>query len=489
MIPIRDLPIRKKVILMMSIVSMVTLLFVSVELVAYDYYQTKAELQTAVSTIAEILADNAQAAVTFGDERAAAETLQSLRREADITGACIYAGDTLLAAYPQAYPCQRSAAAVPAGFSRDRFIVVRPILLDGRAIGMALIDASTAPLYRRLRVDVLNLLGVFVLAVLFVFALAALFERVISRPILSLAKTAKDVSERKDYSLRAARLNNDELGMLVDSVNGMLAEIERSNRERDASFEREKELRKEAEEANRLKDQFLATLSHELRTPLTSIVGWIALIRSGHASGDKRDVGLAAIDRNARTQARLIEDLLDVSGIVSGKFTIHASDVEINAVLQSAVDAVAPMADAKGVTINATGMKQPLHLKADAERLKQAISNVLTNAVKFSSGGTRVDVRLEKDEKDVRIIVQDQGMGIPPDFLPYVFDRFRQADGSGTRAHGGLGLGLAIVRHIVDLHHGYVTAASDGPGKGSTFVIAVPYSARVLQHEFTGDLS
>jgi PAS domain S-box-containing protein len=244
--------------------------------------------------------------------------------------------------------------------------------------------------------------------------------------------------------------------------------------ERDDLLARERAARREAEEVNRVKDEFLAVLSHELRTPLNAILGWTQTVRSWQSDPSTMRHAIEVIDRNARTQARLIEDLLDVSRIVSGKLQMTFDRVDLANVLSAAVDSVRPSAAANGVLLEAFVGDGEEWLFADAHRLQQVIGNVLSNAVKFTPEGGRVHVRLDRGAPDHRIVVSDTGQGIPATFLPYVFDRFRQADGSAARQHGGLGLGLAVARYIVEAHGGRIAAESPGEGLGSTFTIALP---------------
>ncbi len=233
-----------------------------------------------------------------------------------------------------------------------------------------------------------------------------------------------------------------------------------------------------AEAANRSKDEFLATLSHELRTPLNAILGWAQLLRADVTAGvgDAADLeqGLATIERNARVQAQLIEDLLDVSRIVSGNLRLDLRPTDLRPVVAAAVDAVRPAADAKSVRLDVPLNGPPAPLVGDADRLQQIVWNLLTNAVKFTPHGGTVSVRIAAAAAGLELDVTDTGQGIAPDFLPYVFDRFRQADGTASRKHGGLGLGLAIVRHLVQLHGGTVAALSDGEGRGATFRVWLP---------------
>ena len=233
-------------------------------------------------------------------------------------------------------------------------------------------------------------------------------------------------------------------------------------------------LYREAQEANRLKEQFLATLSHELRTPLNALLGWIQLLRSGQLSEVTRTRALDAIERSAELQARLTSDLLDVSAVATGKLRLDRRDMDLSGVLEGVVYALRPAADAKGLSLRARIATDIPRLVLDESRMHQALWNLISNAIKFTPTGGVIAVSAERVDSGVAIGVADTGIGIPAAFLPYVFDRFRQADSGTTRAHAGLGLGLAIVQHIVQLHGGTVTARSDGDNCGATFTIRLP---------------
>jgi signal transduction histidine kinase/ActR/RegA family two-component response regulator len=231
--------------------------------------------------------------------------------------------------------------------------------------------------------------------------------------------------------------------------------------------------RAEAEVANRAKDEFLATLSHELRTPLTAILGWTRILRKEVVDEPTRERGLEVIERNVRAQSRLIEDVLDVSRIITGKMQLNVRRVELRDAIAAAIESVRPAAEAKKIAIVPV-VEGPATIMGDAERLQQVVWNLLSNAIKFTPTGGRIEVRARSGPEFADVMITDSGKGIPAEFLPYVFDRFRQADSSSTRAHGGLGIGLALVRHLVELHGGTVQARSEGEGKGSTFAIRLP---------------
>ncbi|HYG81305.1 MAG TPA: PAS domain-containing protein, partial [Pyrinomonadaceae bacterium] len=254
-----------------------------------------------------------------------------------------------------------------------------------------------------------------------------------------------------------------------------ITERKRAEEER-LRLAREQAAREEAEAANRSKDEFLAVLSHELRTPLTAILGWAHLMREGRLDEKTAAEALETIERSARAQARLVDDLLDVSRIITGKLRLEVAQVEPVSFIESAIEAVRPAAAAKRVTIqNLTGAGQG-SIAGDAARLKQIALNLLSNAIKFTPQGGRVEVRLKRAGPQVEFSVADTGAGISPEFLPHVFEPFRQADQKTTRRHGGLGLGLSIVRHLVDLHGGTVHAESPGEGRGATFTVRLPAS-------------
>jgi PAS domain S-box-containing protein len=248
-----------------------------------------------------------------------------------------------------------------------------------------------------------------------------------------------------------------------------------SERERELLLERESSARREAETANRAKDDFLATLSHELRTPLNAIVGWTQMLLDGTMDERSTTRALEVIGRNAHLQVQLVADILDVSRIITGGLRLDIRPVDLGSVIGAALDSVRPAADAKKIRIR-SGLAASARLtEGDPQRLQQVIWNLLANAVKFTPPGGLIDVQLlDGEDKSVRIRIADDGAGIDPEFLPHVFERFRQADGSVSRQHGGLGLGLAIVRHLVELHGGTVRAESSGPGKGSTFTVDLP---------------
>ncbi|KYF81540.1 hybrid sensor histidine kinase/response regulator [Sorangium cellulosum] len=260
-----------------------------------------------------------------------------------------------------------------------------------------------------------------------------------------------------------------------------ITEQKRTEAERAQLLEQEQRARQHAEQLNRLKDEFLATVSHELRTPLQSILGWARILRTGEVDAESLERGLATIERNAKSQSQLIEDILDASTIIAGKLQLRTDPVDVRQVLATALDLVRPTALAKGVTVDAWVVDDVGIFLGDADRLQQIVWNLLTNAVKFTPSGGQVRVGARRVDAMLEVEVEDNGEGIPKSFLPFLFERFRQADGGMTRAHGGLGLGLAIVRHLAEAQGGTVHAESDGEGKGARFRIRLPVRAETHQ--------
>ncbi len=270
--------------------------------------------------------------------------------------------------------------------------------------------------------------------------------------------------------------DTDERGRVQGWIASILDVSDRKQveEERTRLLASEQAARVQAEEANRAKDEFLATASHELRTPLNAILGWAAILERSAPLDDRTLKGLQSINRNTRTLAQLVEDLLDVSRMISGKMRLDVTALDLGDVIDAAVETILPAASAKDIAIHVTVDPASRTMMGDAIRLQQAVWNLLSNAVKFTEAGGRVDVETRVDNGHIELTVTDSGVGIDAAFLPYVFDRFRQADVSSTRTHAGLGLGLAIVRHLLELHGGRVRAESEGRNAGTRFVLRLP---------------
>ena len=296
-------------------------------------------------------------------------------------------------------------------------------------------------------------------------------ERIVHYETVRMAKNG----ERIDVSLTVSPIQ-DASGEVIGAskIARDTTERRRIEAEREELLKREHDARAEAEVANRVKDEFLANLSHELRTPLNAIVGWAGMLRNNKLGSEESRRAIEIIDRNAKAQTQLIESVLDVSRIVSGKLQFDLRPVEVEKVIEAAADSMRPAADAKDIRFRLELGASVAPVSGDFNRLQQVVWNLLSNAVKFSPTGTEINILLKTEAGQVQIVVRDKGQGISADFLPYVFERFRQADASTTRKFGGLGLGLAIVRHLVEMHGGSVKVESEGAGKGATFTVSLP---------------
>jgi len=419
---------------------------------------------------AAIVALNSGAPLVFGDRANATEVLASLRAMPSVTSATLFALDgTPFARYLRDPAVVPEPRALPPGISlRDKDIVsVISVEEKGQALGRLQVTYDASGLHRQLW-ESIGIAAVVSLAALALMVLAAQrATRIVIAPLAGLTRTARRVSETRDYGLRARKFSEDEIGAFTDTFNEMLAQIQQQDIDLKAS-------RAEAESASRMKDEFLATLSHELRTPMTPILGWAQILQR-IALGNPRILQAAdVIERNALSQTRMIDDLLDMSRIMSGKISLEMASFDIAATLASAMETVRAAAEARGISITVDIAAGLPTLAGDRQRIEQVLWNLLSNAIKFSSDGGKIHVEARRDGNTVDIAVSDHGKGIEAAFLPHVFERFRQADSSVTRLHGGLGLGLAIVQQIVLLHGGSVVVASAGPGQGATFTVRLP---------------
>ena len=289
----------------------------------------------------------------------------------------------------------------------------------------------------------------------------------------ALKRQAEDLRRGHEALELRVRERTGQRARANQRLRAVIAQRRRAEAERADLLRREQDARREAERVNRMKDEFLATLSHELRTPLNAMLGWAQLLETGQLEPDRLQRALNVIKNNALAQKQLIEDILDVSRIVNGKMTLKMSAVDIRAIIDAALDTLRPAAEAKRITIT-TDLPSVLETCGDRDRLQQVVWNLLSNAIKFTPREGRVTVRVEQRSPDLRNVESDNGRGIAPAFLPRIFDRFSQADSTTTRTHGGLGIGMAIVRHLVELHGGTVHAESDGENHGATFTVTLP---------------
>ena len=462
----RDLPIRRKLLLTTLTSSAAALVLATGGFLAWDIAQFRSAVRQDMAAQSVILAENSGAALTFGDERVAREILTAIKVQPYVDMTCLYAGASrLFMSYVRdgAGECP-SPPPMATAYRWDAFDVVAPVTIDDERIGTLYIRRNLGDLYARFRVAGAIVIGLLLLAIATALVTGMRMQRSIASPLLQLADTARAISTTRNYSLRARLQSNDEIGTVVQAFNEMLDRMAEA-------FERERA-------ANRLKDEFLATLSHELRTPLNAVLGWARVLRSARLDDAAQSHALEAIERNARVQALLIEDLLDMSRIATGTPRLQCRDVDLAAIVDAAVEVIRPATLAKRLRLNVEVLTRPALTHGDSGRLQQVIWNLLSNAIKFTPADGQISVRLERDEDGYCLSVRDTGAGIDPAFLPLVFEPFRQADGTITREHGGLGLGLAIAKQLVELHGGTITAQSLGDGQGATFVVRIPAAPR-----------
>jgi signal transduction histidine kinase/ActR/RegA family two-component response regulator len=440
-----------------------------------DYYNLRRETVAALTSHSMIVAMNSGAPLAFEDPLSASEVLQAFDLRPAVLEATLFdVHGEAFASYPtQAADTRRLSLQPPGERDLGRWYVLSvPIEDREQALGRLQVvydlGHTRARLWRNLLLSAL----VTAVAVLLVYLFSRQIKDVLMRPIATLSRTAQQVSATADYGLRAEKVSDDELGSFTDTFNEMLTQIQQQDRDLQAA-------RADAEAASRLKDEFLATLSHELRTPLTPILGWAQILH--RIAGDNPRLQQAAdvIERSARSQAQIVDDLLDMSRIISGKLRLELQPLLLAQVVDAALETVRPAAEAKGVGLLRDYEDGIDGVRGDPHRLQQVIWNLVSNAIKFTERGGRVEVRMRRGDRHVEIAVRDSGQGISPEFLPHVFERFRQADSSTTRVHGGLGLGLAIARQLVELHGGSLRANSAGLGHGATFTVLLPMGTAV----------
>jgi len=483
----RDLPIRRKLTSVNVLTSSIALFLASVAFIAYEVVTFRDSVAGQLTVQAQIIGYNSASALMFNDREAAIQVLAALRAEPHIMSATIDRKDgTVFVPYtrkgasePEALPEAAMNNGTGHRFESGRLTVMQDIVVDGERVGRVRMLSDLSEMSTRMKRYIGIVALVFLASIVAAFALSSQLQQTISGPILHLVERARIVSSQKNYSVRAIATSQDELGLLIRTFNEMLSQIQ----ERDAALLK---ARDDAEAANRAKDEFLAVVSHELRTPLTPILAWARMLRGGQLDPAATARAIESIERNIKAQAQLIGDLLDVSRIIAGKLRLDVRSVDIAPVVEAAVESVRPTAEVKGVRLQTIIDPRAGLISGDSDRLQQIVWNLLANAVKFTPKDGRVQLELRRVNSHVGIAVSDTGKGIEPEFLPYVFDRFRQADSSTTRVHGGLGLGLAIVRHLVELHGGRVSAESAGIGLGATFSVELPLAAvqRVPSAEF-----
>jgi signal transduction histidine kinase/ActR/RegA family two-component response regulator len=455
--------VRGKLLLVVIVTTFTALAVAAAALMVYDLKTYEESRVSDLVTLADVLATASAPALAFNDRREAQDNLELLRvRPSILAGALYDAAGARIAIYQQD---ARALAELPlpatdAHYIRgDRLVLSRAIREKGERVGTLYLVAKYESAQR-----LVNSAAIFGGVILFSLLVAALIStwvgRTLSTPILDVTEAAHRVMERRDFSVRVSKRSDDEIGYLVDAFNAMLDEVGR----RSAALE----------EADRMKDQFLAVLAHELRNPLSPIRNAVAILRLVQADPARVRWASEVIDRQVRLLARLLDDLLDVARITQNRIELRMQVVDVATVLETAVEGVRSTLEANQQALELDLPRAPIHLRGDPTRLAQVLGNILNNAAKYTDRGGRIRLAVARGEDSVTISVRDSGIGIAPADLPRVFDMFVQVPASMNRAAGGLGIGLALVRALVELHGGTVVARSEGIGKGSEFLVTLP---------------
>jgi signal transduction histidine kinase len=471
MFPVISRSLRRKVLLLVLAATAIALGLSAVGLVLYDLRAYERQWTNDLNTQAELLARTSAAALSFADRETATRDLGVLKVRPRVHGAAIYTRDgQLFATYsrPDA-PGVQFPARPEADGSRvdgDEILVFRRVVEGTEPIGTIYLRARYDPWGERLA----DYLGILLAVMVASFGVAAILsgwlQRAITDPILDVASTARRVMEQRDYSLRARKTTEDELGELVDSFNAMLAEAGR----------RAEALR----EADRRKDEFLATLAHELRNPLAPIRNALEILKMPDANPAMREKARQMMERQLGQMVRLVDDLLDVSRITTGKLGIRKTVLEVQAAVRDALETARPWLESRQHVLEVQMPTQAISVEGDRTRLAQVFANLLNNAGKYTEPGGYITLSLAEEEGQAVVRVRDNGIGLAPESLAAIFDMFVQVDRSLERSHAGLGVGLTLSRQLVTLHGGVIEAKSGGAGKGSEFTVRLPLAGAKL---------
>jgi signal transduction histidine kinase/ActR/RegA family two-component response regulator len=475
--------VRHKFLVVVLAITTSALLVMSAILVAFDLQSYHDSAVSDLLAQADLMGRATAAALAFDDADAARENLALLKVSPKVTAAAIYrANGKLFASYAVegADPTDFPITPEVAGHRADGGYLTAFKRIEGRGglLGTVYVKARYE-LWDRLFHYLAILSAVLLVSLLLAAWMSSWLQGTITQPILAITGVARKVMNQRDFSLRVHKTTEDEIGYLVDTFNAMLAEVGQRSQaleESHASLQLEMQTRRAAEErllvADRRKDEFLATLAHELRNPLAPISNALAILRARPADSAAGETARAMMERQLRQLVRLVDDLLDVSRITTGKMELQLERVELRSIVQSAVETAVPMIEARRHRLEVALPGRPVLLNADATRLAQVFLNLLNNAAKFTPEGGRISLVAELDVMgELVVTVSDNGIGIAPEMLPAIFEMFAQVDHSIERTQAGLGVGLSLARHLVGLHGGTIVAESPGLGQGSRFVV------------------
>ena len=466
------------------VTTLVALLLSAGALLVYEFLSFRDAWVADLRTQADLIAHSSEAAIVFNDPRAARENLAVLKLRPRVRAAAIFQANGrqfagFAADKAAAVPTRADARLLAQGsrFVGSTLEISYPIERDGEFVGSVYMSAEH-DVWARAATYAAILVVVTLGSLAFAFIVFGRLQGVITEPLARMTGVAQEVMEKRDWSLRAPDSANRDISVLVRSFNGMLAEVE----SRTGELEREMVVRQQAEAELRLvdrkKDEFLATLAHELRNPLAPMTNAVALVRRPSVDGEMRERAIGILDRQLRHMVRLIDDLLDVSRIATGKLSLHMENLDLVAILRAALELAEPAATARRLVVASRLPEAPCPVVGDSARLLQVFANLLNNACRYTPPGGRIDVETRTVGADVEVTVRDTGVGVDPAMQQKIFDLFEQADKSLERGNAGLGIGLTLARQLVQLHGGEIGVVSDGIGRGSTFVVRLPRAER-----------
>jgi two-component system, sensor histidine kinase len=463
--------LRRKAMLLLIGTAFGALALSAVGLVVLDLRAYERQWSSDLQTQADIMARATAPAMLFNDKGAATDDLHTLRARPNIVAAAVFdrQGKPFATYVKEGRAVTFPLPATPGyRIEGDSLLVFGPIVEKGERLGTIYLQSLYDP-WTHLREYLAVIVVVMALSLIGAALVSGWLQEGFTGPILEIARVAREVMTRRDFSLRARKTTTDEIGELVESFNAMLAE----------AGKRAEQLR----DADRRKDEFLATLAHELRNPLAPLRNALEILR---LRGDDPQVASKARDlmqRQLTQMVRLVDDLLDVSRITTGKLEVRKETVLLQNVIRNAVETARPFIDTQRHALDVRLPPEPLEIDADSTRLAQVFSNLLNNAAKYTQPGGRIELEAEREHGNAVVRVRDNGIGIEPKILPQIFDMFVQADRSLERTQAGLGVGLTLARRLVELHGGTLSAASDGPGRGSIFTVTVPLTERQARPE------
>ena len=455
--------VRRKAILLVLVSTVAALVLSAAGLVIYDLRAFERQWTNDLNTLAEVLARSSAPALSFNDRETAARDLAVLKARPFVLAGALYTRrGELFAVYTKpGVDARIPKQSQPDGYTieGDRLSLFHRVVEQGEAIGTVYLIAYYNPWTRLL--DYLTIIGLVMVASLAITALfSGWLQSAITVPILEVARVAREVMSQRDYSLRAKKTTDDEIGELVDSFNAMLAE----------SGRRAEELR----DADQRKDEFLATLAHELRNPLAPLRNGLEILRLKGVEGAPAEKARTMMDRQLGQLVRLVDDLLDVSRITTGKLAVRREPLVLQSAIQDALDTVRPLVESRRHEMHVQMSDEPLTVQGDRTRLAQVFSNLLNNAAKYTEPGGQIWLSVQREEGEAVVRVRDSGIGLDKHSLESIFDMFVQVDRSLERSQAGLGVGLTLAKRLVTLHGGTITVKSEGPGRGSEFEARLP---------------